>query len=106
MRQLAMWKEFDEVDPIGGRRGDWQAASVAASMYNAIALLSGSKHRMKVADMLLIYGSTQQKDGGSKPTATPAAPWQSMKFTAMMQVALANAEEAAAEKKRKRSRRG
>jgi hypothetical protein len=103
MRRLAAWREFDEVDPIGGRRSDWQAASIASATFNAIAMLSGSRHRAKVADFLLTYGEDPKKVGRSK---TPAAPWQGMKFTAMMQVALANAEVAAAEARRTRKKRG
>jgi hypothetical protein len=29
-QQFLEWKAFDEIEPIGGARGDWQAASICS----------------------------------------------------------------------------
>lgn len=32
--QLKDWMAYDELEPIGGKRGDWQAASIVAAMHS------------------------------------------------------------------------
>jgi hypothetical protein len=103
MRQFMLWREFDEVEPIGGLRGDWQAASICSALFNTMAMFSRSKQRMTVEQFLLKYGqprrTTRGKDGGSKtPSAAPH--WQHLKFIAQMQVALSKAEEGKKKKTR------
>jgi len=107
MRQFMTWWDFDQVEPIGGIRGDWQAASICAALYNVFR--SRSVKPANVEDFLLTYGKRKKqeaaKDGGSKaPSAAAQAPWQHMKFIARMQVALSKAEEA--RPKKKKSKRG
>ncbi|WP_314154657.1 DUF4035 domain-containing protein [Rouxiella badensis] len=33
--ELKLWMEFDKMSPIGDRRGDLQAASITAAIFNA-----------------------------------------------------------------------
>lgn len=48
--ELATWRAFDLIQPIGGERGDWQAALVA----NTVARCHGNK--TKLGDFLLRFG--------------------------------------------------
>ena len=83
------WQAYDRVEPIGDRRGDWQAASVCSAVCNTLAAQSGSKTRYTTKDFLLQF--TDEVVEAKKEV--PAVPdWQRMKFTARMFVAQANAE--------------
>lgn len=90
--QFLRWYEFDTVEPIGGRRGDWQAASICAAVSNVMMAVHGHKRRFRTADFMLEFSGKDKQvaeDGGSE---TSGQTWQQMKFIAMQQVALANAE--------------
>ncbi len=52
-RQIAEWKAFDLIDPIGGYRGDANAAMVA---YTVARSQSGKKSGLKVTDFLPKWG--------------------------------------------------
>lgn len=96
------WQAFDLLSPIGGPRGDWQAAAVAASIFNARLLGTGKE--VPVADFLLKFGKavehTAKKSGGEP--AKPAQTWQQQKAIAAMWVEYANAIEEADRKMRER----
>jgi hypothetical protein len=92
---------FDAVEPIGGRRGDWQAAMISSMVMNAAAMMRTGKVRLdfEPKDFLLEFRDADRKKPDAKPEPakepqkeTPS--WQSMKFIARMHVALANADEA------------
>lgn len=96
------WMAFDLIHPIGDRRGDWQAATVCASIWNSAFARAGSRKRLKPSDFLLEFTEVAQEDPvATSEAATPATPWQHMKFVAQMQVALAKADE---QKKNRRNR--
>lgn len=98
--QFLEWQEFDKISTIGDKRGDWQAASIAAAVHNSAAMLGRSKHRVRVSDMLLEFAEEQKPAPVMKEGKRAE---QDMKFIARMSVALSNAEEeTAAKKKRKR----
>lgn len=80
--QFLEWKEYDAIDPIGGQRGDWQAASICCAFMNGIAVLARSKKRFRVKDFLLEFGDPKEIND-KKPKKT----WQEMKFIAKMFVA-------------------
>ncbi len=85
------WKAFDDVDPIGGKRGDWNAASVSSILMNIAAGRNGSRKRFKPADMLLEYGLDYKpaKEGEVAPV-TGRQTWQEMKMIGMMWAAASN----------------
>lgn len=105
MRQFMLWYEFDKVEPIGGLRGDWQAAAICSVIFNTMAKFSRSKERMTVEQFMPEFGPqakvTRGKDGGSKTPPAVVPHWQHMQFVARMQVALSKAEEARPKKKKR-----
>lgn len=103
MRQFNDWRRYDEIDPIGGGRSDWQAASVCATVMNAAAVMIGSKQRVKISDFLLDFSGERASERAKDKPQQPH--WKSMKFIAQMMVAASQADvsrEAALEEKRKR----
>ncbi|HDI3023511.1 TPA: DUF4035 domain-containing protein [Cronobacter turicensis] len=55
-RELRMWIEFDRLNPISDRRGDIQAAQVAAAVLNS----QGAK--VSIDDVLLRWDESGQED--------------------------------------------
>lgn len=106
--QFLEWLEFNKTNPIGGKRGDWQAASIVSIIANMGAAFSGSRKRWSPKDFLLEFGGEVKKledvEGGQKK----ASNLKGMKQLAKMWTAIVNAELAAAEKpkQKKRNRRG
>lgn len=91
--QLVEWMAFDTLEPIGGHRGDWQAASVSATMMNATAMRAGISTRFRPKDFLLEFDKPVKDDVITPaPSAPPARTWQEMRHIARMQVAIANAD--------------
>lgn len=83
---LLEWEAFDKVEPIGGVRGDWQAASICSQLTNLAVMQRGGKYRTRPADWLLEYGD--EKPRVEVKEEKPAArSWQELKFTAQMWVA-------------------
>lgn len=112
-RQFLTWYAQHQIDPIGKRRADWQAASIAAAVQNLQFIMMRSPRRVSVADMLLQFQSETRaaapaSEGSQAPT--PAAPvrqtgrqtWQDQKLIGRMWFALSKAEQ----KKRERLKRG
>lgn len=88
------------MEPIGGLRGDWQAATVCAAVMNAAAMRAGSRRRFRVKDFLLVFKNKETpvpEAGGSDDGERQS--WQTMKFYARMYAAAANADQ---QRKRKR----
>lgn len=81
--QLMAWMEFDAVDPIGGRRVDWNAAAIQSSLWNIAT--KGQKKTFVPRDFLLTYGGPDK----DRPAAReqPRQTWQEQKFIAMMYAA-------------------
>ena len=101
-RQFLEWQEYDKIEPIGGLRGDWQIASVCSLVANLAAARSGSRTRFTPKEFLLEFKEASEIKEVEKPEATPATPWQTMKFYARMFTAQANADENRKLKKKKR----
>jgi hypothetical protein len=76
-RQLKAWRDFDELEPIGGRRSDWQAASICATVFNSVLIRTKSKKRFKPSDFVLEYGAENPRPSGKQT-------WQEQKMIAMM----------------------
>lgn len=103
------WQAFDTIEPIGGIRGDLQAASVCATVMNATAIRARSKARFHVKDFVLEYGVEKKKtddakEGGTTTTPTanpPRKTVEEMKFIARMMTAAANADEGKKKKHRR-----
>jgi hypothetical protein len=94
-QQFLEWKAYDQVQPLGDERGDWQAASVCAAFMTAIT--------RKVFNPETFLLKFRDPDEAPPEPPKPAAPdWQRMKMIARMQTALANADE---QKKNKRKRK-
>lgn len=56
-RELTEWMAFDRVEPIGGRRSDYQAAIIASTVANA------NRHKgraLKPDDFIPEYGATEE----------------------------------------------
>ncbi|EOC0092108.1 DUF4035 domain-containing protein [Cronobacter dublinensis] len=54
--ELRMWIEFDRLNPISDRRGDIQAAQVAAAVFNS----QGAK--LSIDDVLLQWSAPDQQE--------------------------------------------
>ncbi|EKK5270569.1 DUF4035 domain-containing protein [Cronobacter dublinensis] len=57
--ELRMWIEFDRLNPISDRRGDIQAAQVAAAVLNS----QGAK--LSIDDVLLQWSAPDQQEDNS-----------------------------------------
>lgn len=51
--ELTLWMAFDSIEPIGQRRGDYQAALMAASFVNHS--MSPPKKPAKIGDLVLAW---------------------------------------------------
>lgn len=95
---------YDAIEPFGDKRGDWQAATICASMFNA--RFSGNKisQMFQPKDFLLIFKDPEAVNELVKEVekGTKGTPWQTMKFYARMHVAIANAEEKKLQNKKRR----
>lgn len=92
---------YEELEPFATHRADVHAASICATVMNAMAMAVGSKNRFEVKDYLLQFGEQEKK--ATKTHTKEAAPaWQQHKLIAQMFVALSKAEEKAGKRKRKR----
>ncbi len=92
--QFRRWMAFYALEPLGEKRGDWQAASIVSAIWNTSLLRAGSRKRFRVSDFLLEFQNVVKevkKEAGQT--------WQQMRDIAKMWVAVGNAEE-----KRKRRR--
>lgn len=89
---LLEWRAFDQVEPIGGQRGDWQAAAVCAQIANIAAIQRGGTFRSKPVDWLMEYGDEKppMKVEEKKPQQKS---WQELKFIARMWVADSEAKQ-------------
>lgn len=83
------WQAFDDISPIGDKRGDWQAASIAAFLANVIIGAHGGTKRFKISDALLEF-DTQPKEGAN--AATPARDFRVLKHYARQFAAMSRAE--------------
>ncbi len=80
------WQAFDKIEPIGGVRGDWQAASICSTLVNVAAIQRGGKYRSRPVDWLMEYGD-EKPPMEVKEDVTPRKTWQELKFIAQMWVA-------------------
>jgi hypothetical protein len=84
------WMAFDTVDPIGGKRADWNAANISSILMNVAAGRNGSRKRFKPADLLLEYGKDYVPAKEGEVSVAPAKTWQEMKMIGMMWAAASN----------------
>lgn len=83
--QFTEWQQFDQIEPIGGKRLDWNFGSVCATIMNALMMFVRSRKRFYPKDFALEFGTpTPKKDA-------PRTTWKDMKSTAMMAAAMFNA---------------
>ena len=54
-KQLQGWMAYDQVEPIGARRADWQAAMICTEIWNSAIATHGGKKRFKISDFLLKF---------------------------------------------------
>lgn len=109
-KQFLEWKSFDELEPIGDRRGDWQAASICAAVVNLEMAMRRIKRRFTPEELLLefdkpVVSMPLTKVVKEEPKPAPKGNWQGMKMIARMHFALAEADKkkrAAGHKNRKR----
>jgi hypothetical protein len=57
-RELTEWFAFDQVEPIGGRRGDLQAGVVAATVANVNRAKGSREYR--ITDFVPEYGKREE----------------------------------------------
>lgn len=99
-KQLIELQAYDDLSPIGDKRGDWQAAQICATVMKALQLRVGLPPTFQPADFLLDFDKPVIAAAvPDTPSTPPTEPWQRLKFIAQMHTASANAEE---EKKRRR----
>ncbi len=103
-QQFLEWQEFDRIEPIGQKRGDWQVASVCSLLANIAASRSGSEHRFTTRDFLLEWRDASELakvETETKQAPAPTTAWQQMKFYARMYAAQANADEKHKQKRKR-----
>lgn len=104
------WQEFDVVEPIGGQRGDWQAAGIISAIWNVVLARGENATLTKPSDWLLKWRPAKAKvvsatEGSeqpvqSQPAQKPTGGWQRMKAIAQMHYSLYLAD------KKRKERRG
>lgn len=97
-KQFAEWQAYDEIEPFGDKRGDWQAASIASAIFNALMIFVRSRKRFRVMDFLLKFGKEREEKEGPK---TERQTWQEQRMIAQMFAAAFNSD---GKKKRRASR--
>ncbi len=80
------WQAFDKIEPIGGIRGDWQAASICSQLVNVAVMQRGGKFRSRPSDWMMEYGDEKPRVE-VKEEKPPQKSWQELKLTARMWVA-------------------
>jgi len=83
LRQLSMkkfleWMAFDKLEPIGDKRGDWQAAVICSTLANIAVAKTRSRKRFKTKQFLLEFGPDKPLAQGQQQS------WQEMKMIAQM----------------------
>lgn len=81
--QFLELKAYDQIEPIGTRRTDYQAASICATLAN-LAVGRRSRRRFKVSDFLLEF----DKQAEAAPDKPAGQTWQEQKMIAKMFFAL------------------
>jgi hypothetical protein len=76
------WMEFEQQEPFGDRRRDWQAASICTTIANMTAIGMRSETRFKVSDFMLDFSAVPKQ-----PEQAPGKSWQEMKMIAQMMAA-------------------
>ncbi|MCK9570000.1 DUF4035 domain-containing protein [Candidatus Pacearchaeota archaeon] len=56
--EFAEWIAYSNIEPIGDKRGDYQAAAIAAEIHNSIAGAFGGK-RVSIDDRLLNFSGNE-----------------------------------------------
>jgi hypothetical protein len=103
--QLQEWMEYDaEIEPIGARRSDWQAASICTAFANVTLATRGARKRFRMKDFLLEF-DRQEKEVKEEAQAETGQSWQQMKFIAQMWAAAYNADENKKKKPKREWRR-
>lgn len=87
--QFREWQAFDQIEPIGGIRGDWQVASVCATVMNALHMRVGSRERFSPSDFMLKFDSVVKEAKKDPAKVQPARTrytqtWQEQKMIGMM----------------------
>lgn len=86
------WRDFDQVEPIGGVRGDWQAASICATLTTIAAARAGGGGRIFSPEEMLLKFKAKDVEVVKEPDA-PAQSWQEQKMIGMMWAAASNADQ-------------
>jgi hypothetical protein len=92
-KELMQWRAYDKIEPIGQKRGDFQAASICAATMNAVLLSKGIRSKFRVSDFMLEFKEEETKVE-TTPSGSPPADWQRLKMLARMHYAVSKAEQA------------
>lgn len=76
-RELTEWMAFDQVEPIGGRRGDLQAGVVAATVANVNRAKGSREYR--VTDFVPVYGKREEVIDAESLVLQQVGLWQALK---------------------------
>lgn len=76
-RELSEWMAFDQVEPIGGRRGDLQAGVVAATVANVNR--AKGQRAYAVTDFVPEYGHRQETLDADALVTQQLGIWQALK---------------------------
>lgn len=97
--QFLGWYAFDQVDPIGGARLDWNVASICSTLWNIALLKAKASKIFKPADFLLEWKTADERQDEPK-AEKPKPDWQRMRWLAMAWTAYANEGEKRKQRKR------
>jgi hypothetical protein len=76
-RELSEWMAFDQVEPIGGRRGDLQAGVVAATVANVNR--AKGQRAYDVTDFVPEYGRKAETMDADALVTQQLGVWQALK---------------------------
>jgi hypothetical protein len=99
-RQFQRWQAFDEVEPIGGVRLDYNTASIVSTLVNLRRNTEKHPEPFHLVDFLLKWGG-EKKDAPVETPKPTQKTWQQLKFMGQWLSALYNqAEETPAKRRR------
>lgn len=102
-KKFVSWKAFDKIEPIGGVRQDYLAASIVSTLVNLRRNTDKYPEPFPLADFLLKWGEPQVADQLPKPST--GKPWQQLKLMGQILAAAYNMAEDDDAKKRARRKK-
>jgi hypothetical protein len=98
-KQFIEWIAFDELEPIGGLKDDYRAASIVATLVNLRRNVEKFPAPIPISNFLLKWGDELRNQPAVKP---PQKTWQQLKLIGQVMAASYNMMEEAKHRRRKK----